>query len=455
MEKYSPLHALSPLDGRYKDQVKDLRSIFSEAGLMKYRLLVEIEYLIVLGDEVGIEEVIKFSDKDKEKLRQVYEKFDLKDAQEVKKIEKITDHDVKSIEYFIKQKLAKSDFKETLEFVHFALTSEDVNNLSYSLMWQAGLQAYYKSLKKLLKELKQQAIDNKRLALLSLTHGQPATPTTLGKELAVFYWRLKQALTELEEMGLQAKFSGASGGWNAQVVAYPKLDWLKFSQSFIEHLGLGFNPLTTQIEPHDTLASSFDALNRINVVLVDLCQDMWLYISRGIFKQQAIGTVGSSTMPHKVNPIKFENAESNASLASTILNHLSEHLPISRMQRDLRDSTLIRNQGIALGYSLQAVKYTLVGLSKVAPDKLQLKQELDEHWEVLAEPIQVVLRKVGYTQPYEALKKLTRGKVVDKERVQKFVKALDIPKTEKIKLLKLTPHNYVGLASKLVDKYLV
>ena len=481
----SPLEALSPIDGRYASQVRKLAPIFSEMGLMRKRIMVEIEYLIALGEEGGVREVPPFDEKQKKALRSLYQKFTLKDAEEVKKIEKTTDHDVKAIEYFIKNKLpillssrapqaaGRGDLREFAssgslvdtrnkprndglkEFVHFALTSEDVNNLAYSLMWRDGLNVYTQSLNKLIHIIKGVAKTNNNQPMLSLTHGQPASPTTLGKELAVFYFRLTQQRTELERIRLMGKLSGAVGNWHAHAIAYPKINWPAFSEKFITSLDLAFSPLTTQIESHDTLAQSFDALKRINSIVINLCQDMWLYISRGIFKQLVKkGEVGSSTMPHKVNPIKFENAESNAALAATLCEHLSRTLPVSRMQRDLRDSSLMRNQGVALGHSLLAVHNAAAGLARVTPNTEAQKKELDEHWEVLAEPIQTILRKVGYPQPYEKLKELTRGKAVTKESVQKFIKGLDIQKEEKNKLLKLTPQNYTGLASKIVARML-
>ena len=462
----SSLEALSPLDGRYASQMHELAQIFSEMGLMQKRVMVEIEYLIALGEEKGVREVPPFDERQKNLSRSLYQKFKLKDAGEVKKIENTTNHDVKAIEYFIKGKLRRPPHpllsKERglkgrfpVEFIHFALTSEDVNNLAYSLMWQEGIKIYTNHLNKLIHEVKKLAKHYNNLSILSLTHGQPATPTTMGKEMAVFYFRLARQREELERIKFKGKFSGAVGNWNAHMAAYPKVDWLKFSQRFIESLGLVFNPLTTQIESHDTLAQSFDALKRLNTILINLCQDMWLYISRGIFKQlMKPGEVGSSTMPHKVNPIKFENAESNAGLAVALLEHMSRTLPVSRLQRDLRDSSLIRNQGVALGHSLLAVKNALTGLAQVTPNATVLQGELENHWEVLAEPIQTILRKAGYPKPYEKLKELTRGKTVTKETVQKFITSLDIPKEEKNTLLKLTPHNYTGLAEKLVEKYI-
>jgi len=445
------LNAISPLDGRYYNKVNELSKYFSEKALIQYRLKIEVEYFIALSNEPKIKEVREFSNEERVILRTLYLKFSEKEAQVVKKIEKKTNHDVKSVEYYLKSKLPDS-LKEYSEFVHFALTSEDINNLSYSLMLKDGYIEYIKNLKKLLKALKDLSLGNKNIALLSLTHGQPATPTTLGKELAVFYMRL---INQMKEITLKGKLSGAVGNFNAQIVAYNNVDWLAFSQNFIELLGLEYNPLTTQIEPHDTSATLYHQIIRLNNIVKDLDQDMWLYISRDTFKlKKKPGEVGSSTMPHKVNPIDFENSEGNLGLANAILDHLAMKLPVSRLQRDLTDSTVLRNQGIALGYSLLGLKSALKGLGKLEVNKIHIKEELDNHWEVLAEPIQVVLRKINYPKPYETLKELTWGKKIDQEKITKFIKSLKINKIEKNKLLKLTPSKYIGISSKLIDKYL-
>jgi adenylosuccinate lyase len=452
----SELTSISPLDGRYWREIKELAPIFSESALMKYRLKIEVEYLIALSNESKIREVGELTDEDRVALRLIYEKFDDSEAAKVKKIEHTTNHDVKSVEYYLKEQLRKNkSLKGLEEFSHFALTSEDVNNLAYSLMLKDGLEIYVRNLQKVMKELKELALKNKKTALLALTHGQPASPTTLGKELAVFYWRLKSQLEDLKKLKLSGKFSGAVGNWNAHQAAYPKVDWLSFSQNFVEALGLEFNPLTTQIEPHDAVAAVYHNLVRINNIVKDLNQDVWLYISRGIFKQNKIkGEVGSSTMPHKVNPIYFENSEGNLGLANALLNHLALKLPNSRLQRDLTDSTVIRNQGAALAYGLLALKSTLKGLFRIEPDQGAISRELDGHWELLAEPIQVVLRREGYVRPYEALKDLSRGNRLTKTDTQKFIRGLKISQSAKSELLKLTPANYTGLASKLVDKYI-
>lgn len=452
----SELNAISPLDGRYYNKVKELSEFFSETALIKYRLKVEVEYFIALGLEVKISEVRALSASEQNELRSFYLNFTEVEAAKVKKIEQTTNHDVKAVEYYLKEKLSKiKSLSGNVEFIHFALTSEDVNNLAYSLMFKDGLAVYQNQFKKLLAESKALAITHKKVALLALTHGQPATPTTLGKELAVFYYRLNEQAKSLGNHKLSGKFSGAVGNWNAHQVAYPKVDWLAFSQKFVAGLGLVFNPLTTQIEAHDGLAIMCHKLIRINNIIKNLDQDMWLYISRQIFKLKKIaGEIGSSTMPHKVNPIDFENSEGNLGLANAILDHLANKLPVSRLQRDLTDSTVLRNQGVGLAYSLLALKMTLKGLSKLEVNKNKIAEELNSHWEVLAEPIQVVLRKVGYNKPYETLKNLTRGEKIGKAQIQKFIRTLKISKLEKDNLLKLTPENYIGLAPKLVDKYL-
>ena len=452
----SELKSISPLDGRYQNDVKDLSPIFSESALMKYRLIIEIEYLLALSHEPKIKEVREFNDQERVELRMIYEKFSEEEALKVKKIEKTTNHDVKSVEYYLKDKLKKiNGLKDYLEFVHFALTSEDVNNLAYSLMLKDGVAVYLRSLRTLLKELKSLSWANKNVALLSLTHGQPASPTTVGKELAVFYYRLFRQLDVLSQIKLQGKFSGAVGNWSAQAAAYGRVDWPAFSQTFIESFGLEFNPLTTQIESHDGLAQVYHALIRINNIIRDLNQDVWLYISRGVLKQHKVkGEVGSSTMPHKINPWKFENSDGNLGLANALLSQLANQLPVSKLQRDLSDSTALRNQGAALAYALLALKSTLDGLARLEVDRQAAQAELDNHWEILAEPIQVVLRRLGYDQPYEKLKQLTRGVRITRAALQQLVRGLKIPKPKKDQLLKLTPEKYIGLAAKLVEKYL-
>lgn len=449
----SDLTNLSPLDGRYQNQTKELSVYFSEAALIRYRLLVEIEYLIALSLQPAIEEITTFTQIQQNQLRQLYQKFSLQDAQEIKDIEKTTNHDVKSVEYFLKQKIATTDLKKYAEFIHFALTSEDVNNLAYSLMLKNGLaKVILPALEQILAKLKELSQVNKNTPLLSLTHGQPATPTTIGKELAVFYSRLSQSINQLKNIELTGKLNGATGNYAAAYLAYPAIDWLNFSQKFISSLGLKPNLLTTQIEPHDSAAAVYDNLARINNILRDLNQDMWLYISRHIFKLKLkAGEVGSSTMPHKINPINFENSEGNLGLANANLRFLADKLTVSRLQRDLSDSTVIRNQGTALGYSLLAYKNILNGLAKIKVNESASQAELDRHWEVIAEAIQTILRKIGYNQPYEKLKELTRGEKIDQPTIQNFIANLDISDTAKNKLLNLSPATYIGLSDKLVD----
>jgi len=434
------LTSISPLDGRYRKNVEELDVYFSEMALMKYRVKVEVLYLLALS------KVVKVGKINKNKLISLYEKFTLKDAQKIKDIEKTTNHDVKAVEYFIKSKVKS-------EFIHFALTSEDVNNLAYSLMLKDGVNnVLLPTVKNLNKKIKELAKKYQNISLLSLTHGQPATPTSLGKELAVFVKRLNRQIKILENIKLLGKLNGATGNWAAHHIAYPKINWLNFSRKFVSSLGLEPNLITTQIESHDSLAEVYDAIRRVNNIIRDLDQDMWLYISRKIFKQQnKKGEIGSSAMPHKINPIFFENSEGNIGLANAILDFLSNKLPVSRMQRDLTDSTVLRNQGSAIAYSVLAYQNTLKALNRVEADKQQCNKELNEHWEVLAEAIQTVLRKIGYPAPYEKLKELTRGKEINQQSINKFIDSLEISKSEKQKLKSLTPSKYTGLASKLID----
>ena len=443
------LNAISPLDGRYGNAVKNLSAFFSESALMRYRLKVEMEYLIAIGNEKGIHELGPFSTTEQTRLREIYKNFNSASAEKVKRIEAITNHDVKAIEYYLRDKV-----KKTLHpWVHFALTSEDVNNLSYSLMWQDGLQqAYLSTLQLVNKELKKLARKYKKSSMLALTHGQPATPTTLGKELAVFYARLDRQIKQIKTHKFLGKFGGATGTWSAHVVAYPKTNWKRFAERLIKSLGLEPNMITTQIEPHDSLAESYHQIIRVNSILTDLCRDMWSYISRGILAQKKIsGEVGSSTMPHKINPIQFENAEGNLCLSSSLLTHLAAKLTISRMQRDLSDSTTLRNQGVALGYSYLALRNISKGLGRITINKVQMANELDNHWEVLAEAVQTILRKSGKQDAYEQLKELTRGQSINEESLAKFVLGLKIPDDDKQTLLSLTPESYIGIAPKLVE----
>ena len=443
------LSNISPLDGRYANSIAELSKYFSESALMGYRLKVEIEYLIALSNEKSINNLPPFSKDEQERLRKIYQNFNLVGAEKVKEIEATTNHDVKAIEYYIQGKVKKS----LHPWIHFALTSEDVNNLSYSLMWQDGLkQVYQSSLQLVNKELKKLARKYKEASMLALTHGQPATPTTFGKELAVFCSRLDRQIGQIKSHILLGKFSGATGTWSAHVAAYPNVNWRRFASKFIKSLGLKPNLITTQIESHDSLAESFHQVVRINSILTDLCRDMWSYISRGILVQKKVaGEVGSSTMPHKINPIQFENAEGNMGIANGLLNHLATKLPISRIQRDLTDSTTLRNQGVALGHSYLALQNILKGLSRITINKVQMSAELNNHWEVLGEAIQTILRKSGKQDAYEQLKSLTQGQSINAESMYEFVSGLKISDEDKQTLLELTPELYTGLSSKLVD----
>tara|TARA_B100000315_G_scaffold260939_1_gene328081 strand:+ start:13740 stop:15095 length:1356 start_codon:yes stop_codon:yes gene_type:complete len=449
MNTSNTLKNISPLDGRYAKSINDLSPYFSESALMKYRIKVEVEYLIALGNEKVIKELPPFSKDEQTRLRKIYQNFNSAGAEKVKKIEVTTNHDVKAAEYYIQGKVKKA----LHPWIHFALTSEDVNNLSYSLMWQDGLkQVYLPSLQSVNKELKKLARKYKGASMLALTHGQPATPTTFGKELAVFSNRLNRQIDQIKSHKLLGKFGGATGTWSSHMVAYPKVSWLKFAERFINKLGLDPNLITTQIEPHDSLVESFHQVVRVNSILTDFCRDMWAYISRGILEQKKVaGEVGSSTMPHKINPIQFENAEGNLGLASTLLNHLAVKLPISRVQRDLSDSTVLRNQGTALGHSYLAITNVLKGLKRITLNQYNLRKELNDHWEILAEAIQTILRKNGETDSFELLKSLTRGQSIKPEVISKLISSLKISEEDKKALLNLAPANYTGLSGKLVE----
>ena len=416
---------------------------------MQYRLKVEIEYLIALGNENTIKELSVFPKTEQTCLRKIYQNFNTAAAKKVKDIESAINHDVKAIEYYIQSKVKKS----LHPWIHFALTSEDVNNLSYSLMWQNGVkQVYLPVLQSLNRKLKRLARKYKNASILSLTHGQPATPTTFGKELAVFCGRLDRQINQIKSHSFLGKFGGATGTWSAHVVAYPKTNWTQFASDFIKSLGFEPNLVTTQIEPHDSAAESYHQVVRVNSILTDLCRDLWTYISREILGQKKVtGEVGSSTMPHKINPIQFENAEGNLGIASALLNHLAIKLPVSRMQRDLTDSTALRNQGLAIGYSYLALNNITKGLARITINKSQMENELDNHWEVLAEAVQTILRKNRGEGAYEQLKTLTQGQFIDKTSMAEFVSKLKVAEEDKNMLLRLTPKSYVGIAHKLVD----
>ena len=450
----SSLTAVSPIDGRYGSKVIELRDIFSEYGLIKFRVEVEIRWLQKLAAHPEITELNQFSTEANSFLDSIVTNFSLEDAQRVKEIERTTNHDVKAVEYLIKEKFsaAKDKFPELeqdSEFVHFACTSEDINNLSHGLMLSNGLdKSLVPNMLSVIEKLEALALEYADIPMLCRTHGQTASPSTMGKEFANVVARLRRQLEQIQKVEILGKINGAVGNYNAHFSAYPSIDWVSNAQEFIESLGLSFNPYTTQIEPHDYIAELFDAIARFNTILIDLDRDIWAYISLGFFKQKTIaGEVGSSTMPHKVNPIDFENSEGNLGLANAILGHLAEKLPISRWQRDLTDSTVLRNLGVGLAHSLIAYQATLKGLNKLQINPERLAADLDNAWEIMAEPIQTVMRRYKVEQPYEKLKALTRGNVMNKETIQNFVSTLDIPETAKAELLALTPSTYIGNAA--------
>jgi adenylosuccinate lyase len=449
----SSLTALSPLDGRYHGKVAALRPCFSEFALIRYRVLVEIEWLKALSFEPGITEVPPFSAATLAQLDAAAADFSETDAAAVKSIEAITNHDVKAVEYWLKQRFADNvEVMKVAEFIHFACTSEDINNLSHALMLRsARATVLLPALDKVLAKLKELAHAWADLPMLAHTHGQPATPTTIGKELANVAYRLEKARSRIDEVAPLGKINGAVGNYNAHLCAYPDFDWESFARRFVESLGIAFNPYTIQIEPHDYMAELFDAFARANTILIDLDRDMWGYISLGYFKQKVKqGEVGSSTMPHKVNPIDFENSEGNLGLANALLRFMSDKLPVSRWQRDLTDSTVLRNMGVGLGYALLGFDSCLRGLSKLEANPQRLDAYLDGSWEVLAEPIQTVMRRYGVENPYEQLKELTRGKDgITRETLHAFIDNLAIPPEEKSRLALLTPHNYIGKAVEL------
>lgn len=443
--------SISPLDGRYEKKVIELKNYFSEYALIKYRLMVEVYFFMMLSAEKEIKEVKSLTKKESDFLEKIIKNFDEKEAEKIKEIERTTNHDVKAVEYYIKEKISKTSLKKYSEFIHFACTSEDINNLSHGLMLKHGMEeVILPAMKELIKILEKLAKKWQKEPLLSLTHGQPATPSTVGKELKVIAKRLERQFKHLVKQEYLGKLNGATGTFGAHLSAYPKVNWMSFSKKFIKELGLTHNPLTTQIEEHDYQSELFDTVARFNSILIDLNRDIWMYISRGVFKQKVVkGEVGSSTMPHKVNPIDFENSEGNLGLANSVLRHLSEKLPNSRMQRDLTDSTVQRNNGVGLAYSLLAYKSTLKGLGKLELNEKITKKELDNNWALLAEPIQTVMRKNGVPNAYEKLKELTRGKEINQEVVQKFIEGLKINEEDKKRLMKLTPGTYIGMADKL------
>ena len=450
---FPSITAISPLDGRYQNKVESLRSYCSEYALIHFRVQVEIEWLKALSAENEISEVPAFSDSTLSQLDDLVIHFSVENSEAVKAIEKETNHDVKAIEYWLKAQLADNEeVSNVTEFIHFACTSEDINNLSHGLMLRGSRDiVMLPALQQIISILISMAHQMAEIPMLARTHGQPATPTTVGKELANVAYRLQRSYKQLASISILGKINGAVGNYNAHLAAYPDLDWEKFAQNFVEKLGLEFNPYTTQIEPHDTIAELFDAYARINTILIDLNRDIWSYISLGYFKQKTNSNeVGSSTMPHKVNPIDFENSEGNLGIANALLGHLSEKLPISRWQRDLTDSTVLRNMGVALGHTLLAYDSCIKGLNKLDINPAQIQQDLEQSWEVLAEPIQTVMRRYGLPNPYEQLKALTRGKEgITQSTLHAFISSLDLPDTEKKRLLEMTPQNYTGKAAKL------
>jgi adenylosuccinate lyase len=449
------LTALSPLDGRYAAKVENLRIHFSEYGLIRNRVRVEIEWLKALAAASAIGECPTFSGATKAELDGVVANFSVADAEAIKAIEARTNHDVKAMEYWLKERLAGNvEVMRVSEFIHFGCTSEDINNVSHALMLKDAVAGtLVPELERLIKRLRELAHQLADLPMLARTHGQPATPTTLGKEMANIAARLMKSRGQIAAVALTAKFNGAVGNYNAHLAAYPDIDWESFNRRFIESLGLEFNPYTIQIEPHDAMAELFDAMARANTILIDADRDIWQYISLGYFKQKLKdGEIGSSTMPHKVNPIDFENSEGNLGLANAVLRHLAEKLPISRLQRDLTDSTVLRNMGVAFGYTLLAFDSSLRGLNKLEANPQRLAEDLDDAWEVLAEPVQTVMRRFGVPNPYEQLKELTRGKGIEKEALRQFIAKLPLPETDRQRLLDMTPASYIGKAAELAKK---
>lgn len=447
--------SISPIDGRYSRQTESLKPVFSEFGLIKNRVKVEILWLIALSNDKEIKELPKFSKNSLKFLDQLFLDFSEKDAKAVKEIESKTNHDVKAVEYWLRNQLKKKKLNKANEFIHFSLTSEDVNNLAYALMLKEALsETIVPSIKKISSILKANSKKFASLPMLSRTHGQTASPTTLGKEFANINYRIERQITQLKNQEILGKINGAVGNYNAHISAYPKKNWPAFSKNFISSLKLTYNPLTTQIEPHDFIAEIFQNVSRINTILIDLNRDIWGYISLGYFKQKVIkGEIGSSTMPHKVNPIDFENSEGNLGLSNAILSHLAEKLPLSRWQRDLTDSTVLRNIGVGFSYGLIAYNSCIKGLNKLEVNKSIIHEELNQSWEVLAEPIQTVMRKNGIENSYEKLKDITRGKgKISADKIHHFIKNLKISSEDKTYLLELTPQTYIGVAPQLAKK---
>jgi adenylosuccinate lyase len=455
----SALTAINPIDGRYGDKTAELRPYFSEFGLIYYRVYVEIRWFQFLASQPEMTEIPTLKDEENDFLEKLIVGFDETEAAIVKLNEATTNHDVKAVEYYLKQKFQESgiaSLKRHIEFIHFACTSEDINNLSHALMLKNGRDIVIRPvMDELNYKLAEIARSYAELPMLSRTHGQTATPTTMGKEFANVVARLRRQVKQFAKVEILGKLNGAVGNLNAHQASYPDVDWLDLSERFVSSLGIGWNPYTTQIEPHDYMAELFQTMSRFNTILIDFNRDIWAYISIGYFKQRKVeGETGSSTMPHKVNPIDFENSEGNLGLANAIFGHLSEKLPISRWQRDLTDSTVLRNMGTGLAYSLLAYKSTLKGISKLEINPQALEQDLNNSWEILAEPIQTIMRRHGVDEPYEKLKEFTRGQSMKQESIEEILEKLDLPESARIQIRALTPTNYVGLAAKLVDKLL-
>ena len=440
------INAISPIDGRYSNQTTHLSEFFSEKALIKYRLKVEVEYFIKLT-LTGIDQLKNWNVKNNSSLRDIYKNFDNNDCDQVKTIEKITNHDVKAVEYFLKEKFKSLGYEEYSEFIHFGLTSQDINNTAIPLSFKEYIVNYYKLLDDFLSKLKIKAEEYKEITMLAKTHGQPASPTRLGKEFEVFIVRIEEQLENLKQIPFSAKFGGATGNFNAHHLAYPETDWKEFAQSFVSDMGLKLSFPTTQIEHYDNLAAIFDNLKRINSILIDFNQDMWLYISMDYFKQKIKkGEIGSSAMPHKVNPIDFENSEGNLGLANSLFNHLSSKLPVSRLQRDLTDSTVLRNIGVPIAHTVIGLNSSIKGLDKIFVNKEKIDEDLENNWIVISEGIQTILRREGYSKPYEALKDLTRNnKKIDKSTFTKFIDSLNVSQEIKNELKEITPYNYTGI----------
>ena len=440
------INAISPIDGRYSTQTDYLSEFFSEKALIKFRLKVEVEYFIKLT-EIGINQLSDWNKKNNPTLRNIYDNFNDSHANEIKKIEKTTNHDVKAVEYFLKNKFKSLGFEKYSEFIHFGLTSQDINNTAIPLSLKEYFNSYYDLIENLLKHLKDKSVEYKDVTILARTHGQPASPTKLGKEFNVFIVRVEEQLKYLKKIPFSAKFGGATGNFNAHHIAYPEIDWKKFAESFVKNMGLSLSFPTTQIEHYDNLAAIFDNIKRINSIIIDFNQDMWLYISMDYFKQKIKkGEIGSSAMPHKVNPIDFENSEGNLGIANSIFNHLSSKLPISRLQRDLTDSTVLRNLGVPIAHTIIGINSTIKGINKILLNKNKIEEDLENNWIVISEAIQTVLRREGYPKPYEALKKLTRkNEKIDKITFSNFIENLEISEKVKKELMKISPFNYTGI----------